>query len=96
MFAPSKTVQIFAALLLLTGCFTVQLTGSAHAANAVQKAADRASHDRWARTEPSSGHHSTSSDDEDEDDSDSHHHSSKELPPGHTGELNGHLSLHGW
>jgi hypothetical protein len=96
MSAPSKTAQILVALLLLTGCFTLQLTGSAHAANAVQRAADRASHDRWARSEPSGAHRSSSSDDEEED-SESHSRSSdKVVPPGHAGELNGHLSLHGW
>jgi hypothetical protein len=97
MFAPLKSLQILAAVLLLAGGFTLQLTGVAHAANAVQRAADRTSHDRWTRSEPSSGHHSSSDDEDDDGDSDSDsHHSHDHLPPGHSGELNGHVSIHGW
>lgn len=86
-----STVKILAAfLLVLSG---TQLVGTAHAANATQRAADRASHDRWARSEPSSGHRSASDEDEDED---SRHSPDKIEAPGHAGELNGHLSIKGW
>ena len=96
MFAPSvKTAKLLAVLVLLAGSFP--LCGSAHATNATQRAADRANHDRWARNEPTASHKSSTDEDDSDDDSDSGHHShATEVPPGHTGELNGHLSLHGW
>ena len=87
--------KILAALFLIIGGLCVQLAVPAHAENAVQKAADRTSHDRWARSEPAGGHHS--SDDSDDDDEDSHHSSHHhDAPSAHDGELNGHLSLKGW
>ena len=97
MFVRLITPKCLAFMLLLAGCCSFQMTGVAHAENAVQKAADRASHDRWARSEPSSAHHSKSDDDDEDDDADNHHHSKdKELAFGHAGELNGHLSMKGW
>lgn len=83
------------ALLLIIGGIDAQLALPAQAENAVQRAADRTSHDRWARSEPSGGHHSSDDGDDDDDNSQhsSHHH---EAPSAHDGELNGHLSLKGW
>ncbi|MBV9549078.1 MAG: hypothetical protein JO256_05325 [Alphaproteobacteria bacterium] len=70
-----------------------------YAANAVAKAADRVSKDKWARTDPPAAKHASSSDDDDDDDSDSHDHDKKAEPKvisKHDGELNGKISIHGW
>jgi hypothetical protein len=95
MIAPRlNTVKVLAFFLLAASCIGLESSGSAYAANATQRAADRANHDRWARSEPSSSHHSSSSDDD--EDEDSHHSRDKIDVPGHSGELNGHLSIKGW
>ena len=100
MFAPTlKNLTLLTVSTVLAVLLTLGASRPAFAETAAQKAADHVSKDKWARSEPSSAHHSSSDDDDDDDDSDSHssdHHSSHSTPHGHEGELNGHVSIHGW
>jgi len=85
-----KTAIGILAAIFVSASFCV-VAEPAYATSGVERAANRLSKDRWAKTEPTA-HHNSDSDDDDGDGSDT-----SPPPKGpHEGELNGHLHVKNW